>query len=125
MALSFRSIMTSVEHHLVGRWPRDVGAARCDARTRIARGRSRDEGKVRGPRRSEAAKRIDRARIGRARIGRARMSGQRTMVPWRRPWGSGLGLARTKRLVETHGGTIDVESELGAGTASTVRIPVA
>jgi hypothetical protein len=41
-----------------------------------------------------------------------------------RPGGTGLGLALTKRLVEMHGGTIDVESKLGIGTTFTVRIPV-
>src|SRR5262249_36506392 len=41
-----------------------------------------------------------------------------------RPGGTGLGLALTKRLVDMHGGTIDVVSRLGAGTTFTVRIPI-
>ncbi len=38
--------------------------------------------------------------------------------------GSGIGLAFTKRLVEMHGGSIIVESELNKGTIMTVRLPI-
>ena len=37
--------------------------------------------------------------------------------------GSGLGLPLTKALVELHGGYLDLQSEVGAGTTVTVRFP--
>ena len=37
--------------------------------------------------------------------------------------GTGLGLVITRSIVETHGGTLDLESEIGKGTAITIRMP--
>ena len=37
--------------------------------------------------------------------------------------GTGLGLSLTEALVEMHGGTLDLQSELGVGTTVTVRFP--
>lgn len=37
--------------------------------------------------------------------------------------GSGLGLATTKRIIESHHGTIAVHSEVGKGTQFTIRLP--
>lgn len=41
----------------------------------------------------------------------------------RRHEGTGLGLAITKRLIELHGGTICLESELSVGTTVRISFP--
>jgi signal transduction histidine kinase len=38
--------------------------------------------------------------------------------------GTGLGLPVAKKIVERHGGTIQVESTVGIGTRVTVELPV-
>jgi signal transduction histidine kinase len=38
--------------------------------------------------------------------------------------GSGLGLTLAKHIIEAHGGTIEVESEVGKGSKFTIRIPL-
>lgn len=38
--------------------------------------------------------------------------------------GSGIGLSVCKKIVERHGGTISVESEIGTGTRFVIRLPV-
>ncbi len=42
----------------------------------------------------------------------------------RRHEGTGLGLALSKQLIELHGGSIDVQSELGKGSSFIVRLPL-
>ena len=40
-----------------------------------------------------------------------------------RPGGSGLGLPTARKIVEAHGGTIEVQSEVGRGTKFTICLP--
>jgi signal transduction histidine kinase len=41
----------------------------------------------------------------------------------RKHGGVGLGLALTKRLMQLHGGALEVQSTPGAGTLVTLRVP--
>jgi two-component system sensor histidine kinase HydH len=41
-----------------------------------------------------------------------------------KPDGTGLGLAITKKIIEGHGGTLEVESLVGQGTTVAVRLPM-
>jgi signal transduction histidine kinase len=38
--------------------------------------------------------------------------------------GVGLGLALTRKIVEDHGGTVELESEPGRGTTARIRLPL-
>jgi signal transduction histidine kinase len=41
-----------------------------------------------------------------------------------KPGGSGLGLPTTRKIIEAHGGTVEVQSEVDRGTKFTIRLPV-
>jgi signal transduction histidine kinase len=41
-----------------------------------------------------------------------------------KPGGTGLGLAQAKKIVDLHGGSIEVKSSPGAGTTVTLRLPL-
>jgi two-component system sensor histidine kinase HydH len=42
-----------------------------------------------------------------------------------RPGGSGLGLPTTRKIIEAHGGRIEVQSEIGRGTKFMIWLPMA
>jgi two-component system, NtrC family, sensor histidine kinase HydH len=42
-----------------------------------------------------------------------------------KPGGTGLGLATTRKIIEAHGGTIAIQSEVGRGTKISIQLPVA
>ncbi|MDI6791142.1 MAG: ATP-binding protein [Thermodesulfobacteriota bacterium] len=41
-----------------------------------------------------------------------------------KPKGTGLGLAISRKIIEDHGGTIDIKSKVGEGTACIVKVPI-
>lgn len=41
-----------------------------------------------------------------------------------KPGGNGLGLPTARKIIEAHGGSISLESEVGRGTKVTIRLPI-
>jgi signal transduction histidine kinase len=55
----------------------------------------------------------------------ARIFERFVQVPGARSHGAGLGLAIARQIVAAHGGTIDVESEVGRGSTFRFTLPLA
>jgi signal transduction histidine kinase len=41
-----------------------------------------------------------------------------------KPKGTGLGLAISRKIIEDHGGTIEIKSKVGEGTTCIVKLPI-
>jgi signal transduction histidine kinase len=41
-----------------------------------------------------------------------------------KPGGSGLGLPTARKVLEAHGGSLRVQSQIGRGTCFTLRLPI-
>jgi hypothetical protein len=67
---------------------------------------------------------------GPQRIGMTAVDRSKVFEPFRRGknvgniGGTGLGLSVTRKIVEAHGGSIDVRSEPGSGSVFSVRLPL-
>jgi len=59
-------------------------------------------------------------------VGMSKESMEKIFTPFftTRAKGMGMGLAICKKLVDAHGGSIEVESEEGKGTTFTVKLPI-
>jgi len=62
--------------------------------------------------------------IPRASLGKVFDRFYRAEHPGRHIEGTGLGLAIVKKIVEMHGGCVDVQSKVGDGTTFTVSLPL-
>jgi len=88
----------------------------------------RSSGRDRKPRRSSAdAQREIESHRGSKGKTEAHFAGSGSTIegtPGRTHEGTGIGLALVVELVRLHGGTVQVESRVGEGTAFTVKIPL-
>lgn len=99
--------------------PRSTIRVRFDLESTGASRSGRDPGPIGAIRISDTGIGMDPATIAKATTQFFRGSDARRLVPD----GSGIGLYAAKGLVELMGGTLDIQSRLGAGTTVTVRLP--